>query len=93
MFAQDLSTIGPRRYESKTVPGKGVGKLKRKLENSQVSSVPKKTRGLVIILSIAILPLSTRSSCGIMMTSWIAVPPEREGGVVIKFTVRDTGDH
>ena len=45
VFTQDLSTIGPRRYESKTVPGKGMGKFKRKLENSQVSSVPKKARG------------------------------------------------
>lgn len=44
---QDLSTIGPRRYESKTMPGgKGVGKVKRKLESAQVSSTaPKKARG------------------------------------------------
>lgn len=42
---QDLSTIGPRRYESKTVSTKGVGKLKRKLDNSQPSSAPKKARG------------------------------------------------
>ena len=91
MFTQDLSTIGPRRYESKTVPGKGVGKLKRKLENSQVSSVPKKTRGLVITLSTAIPPLSTRSSCGIMMTSQIT-PTSLYWGALSNL-VRDIGSH
>ena len=47
LLLQDLSTIGPRRYESKTMPGgKGVGKVKRKLESAQVSSTaPKKARG------------------------------------------------
>ena len=44
---QDLSTIGPRRYESKTVPGKSAGKLKRKLDSSVPQVVAKKAKGLV----------------------------------------------
>ncbi|CAI8023031.1 Set1/Ash2 histone methyltransferase complex subunit ASH2 [Geodia barretti] len=35
---QDLSTIGPRRYESKAVPTRSVGRMKRRLDNSQVNS-------------------------------------------------------
>jgi hypothetical protein len=45
---QDLSAIGPRRYESKTVPTKGVGKMKRKApDSSVVPNVSKRTRGYV----------------------------------------------
>ena len=53
---QDLSIIGPRRYESKTLPQKGVGKVKRKAtDNSQVSSAPKKVKGYIIIILIVII--------------------------------------
>ena len=44
---QDLSAITPKRYESKTVGTKGVGKVKRKaaMDNNPVTTAPKKTRG------------------------------------------------
>ena len=46
IHTQDLSTIGPRRYESKTVSTKGSGKMKRKaIDNGQIAPAPKKTRG------------------------------------------------
>ena len=45
---QDLSAIGPRRYESKTVPAKGVGKMKRKaVDSTPVPNASKRTRGYV----------------------------------------------
>ena len=45
---QDLSTISPRRYESKTVPTKGVGKLKRKaVDTNPFATAPKRVRGYV----------------------------------------------
>ena len=49
---QDLSTIGPRRYESKTMPAKSMGKMKRKVDSSQPSSAPKKARGSVLSVII-----------------------------------------
>ncbi|XP_064392720.1 set1/Ash2 histone methyltransferase complex subunit ASH2-like [Halichondria panicea] len=44
---QDLTNISPRRYESKTVPTKGVGsKIKRKAtDNSQAPAATKKSKG------------------------------------------------
>ncbi|KAL5477079.1 hypothetical protein EMCRGX_G023821 [Ephydatia muelleri] len=41
----DLLTIGPRRYESKSVPSKTTTKPKRKFEGGQLTSAPKKARG------------------------------------------------
>lgn len=53
---QDLSIIGPRRYESKTLPQKGVGKVKRKAtDNSQISSAPKKAKGCIIIILMVMI--------------------------------------
>ncbi len=45
--SQDLTNISPRRYESKTVPTKGVGsKVKRKAtDNGQVPAATKKSKG------------------------------------------------
>jgi hypothetical protein len=52
---QDLSIIGPRRYESKTLPQKAVGKVKRKVtDNSQISPAPKKAKGYVVMVMLII---------------------------------------
>lgn len=52
---QDLSTISPRRYESKTVPPKGVGKVKRKtVDVNPVTSAPKRTRGYTLVVVIVL---------------------------------------
>ena len=45
--SQDLSTIGPKRYESKTVPQKSTSKVKRKAENNQNLSNAKRSRRLM----------------------------------------------
>lgn len=46
---QDLSTIGPKRYESKTIPQKSVGKLKRKADTNQTQSASKKAKSDIVI--------------------------------------------
>ncbi len=46
-FVQDLSAITPKRYESKTVTTKGMGKVKRKaaVDTNPVTTALKKPRG------------------------------------------------
>lgn len=80
---QELGTIGPQRYESKTVPGgRNVGRPRRRpLDNGQPASLPKRARGCVCSYNCAL------HMCRCMWRvarSVYGLNPPREGAVVLK---------
>ena len=52
MNIQDLSTIGPRKYESKTVPTKVSSRLKKKADTTPQPVAAKKSKRLVVTAAL-----------------------------------------